>query len=341
MTQARILSLTACCAGALAAPMAMAGGQAPGTPISNAVTVSYASGGDVITLPGTPAASFSVDQRLSFTFAPLDDPASVNVEPGAATQEIRFLLTNTGNAAAPFDIDLSAIEDQLGLRYDAEASGAEGTYSVVLRNAEGAEGTPYDPTGTQATPALAADGALIVVLRASIPRSASDGQVSAFEASAVPLAPGGGERQPEVTGQGLEAVDIVYGDPGGDGREAGSASYRVLAPQLSAVKDVVVISENRAGGFDCASGAPEVGAEAFVPGACVEYTITLSNAEAASSAATLLAFNDALPETVSYTAIAGNNGFDEVAVRDGVIRGEVGSLAPGASATVRVRATVD
>ncbi|SER86912.1 conserved repeat domain-containing protein [Tranquillimonas rosea] len=341
MTRHQSLSLATALAGALAAPAVLADGQPSGTAISNSISVVYESGGDQIELPGVASADFTVDQRVSFAFAALDDSATVNVEPGASAQEIRFLLTNTGNEPVPFDIDIEALEDQLGLTFDPAGDGAEGTYSVFLQPEEGGEATSFDPNGTVATPAVAVDGSLIVVVRATIPRSASDGQLTALRATATPLAPGGGGPQGAVTGQGLDGIDIVYGDDGGDGTEQGEVSYQVLAPLLSAMKDVIVVSENRAGGFSCGNGPPEPGAEAFIPGACVEYTITLSNAPEASSPATTLSFNDTLPENVTYDAIAANNGFDNVEVADGVISGTVGSLVPGASATVRVRATVN
>lgn len=341
MTKTATTQISAALAGAVLGSAAAADGQPPGTVISNAISVAYETGGDAIELPAPAPVDVTVDQRLSFGFTPLDDPATVNVEPGAAAQEMRFLLTNDGNAAAPYDIDIEAVEDQLGLTFDPGGGGAEGTYSVFLREAEGGEATAYDPTGTVPTPTVDVDGSLVVVLRATIPRGASDGQLSAFRASAAPLAPGGGGPQSAVRGQGLGAVDIVFADDGFDGSEQGEISYQVLAPQLSAVKDVIVVSENRAGGFSCGSGSPETGAEAFIPGACVEYTITLSNAAEASSPATMLSFNDTLPENVSFDAVAANNGFDAVGVSDGVISGEIGSLAPGASASVRVRATVN
>lgn len=340
MTKTAILTMSAALFGAALGSAAFADGQPPGTVISNAISVTYETGGDAVDLPAPDPVDVIVDQKLSFGFTPLDDPATVNVEPGAAAQEMRFVLTNDGNAAVPYDIDIEVVEDQLGLTFDPAGGGAEGTYSVFLREAEGGEATAYDPTGTVPTPTIDVDGSLVVVVRATIPRGVSDGQLSAFRAMAAPLAPGGGP-QSAVRGQGLGAVDIVFADDGFDGSEEGEISYQVLAPQLSAVKDVFVVSENRAGGFVCGSGSPEVGAEAFIPGACVEYTITLSNAAEASSPATMLSFNDTLPENVTFEAVASNNGFDAVSVNDGVLSGEIGSLAPGASASVRVRATVN
>ena len=320
---------------------AAAAGAPPGEIVSNSMTLSYETGGDTITQEEAAEASFTVDQRLSFTFASLEDGGTVNVEPGAAAQEIRLILTNTGNAAVPFDIDVAAVADQLGLTLDPGGGGEEGTYSVFLLDEPGGTAVAYDPSGVVSTGPIPADGSRIVVIRATIPRSAGDGALTSFEVSAAPLTPNGSGTQGAVRGQGLGAVDIVYGDEGEDGTVLSETSYQVLAPQLTAAKDVIVVSENRTGEFSCSGGAPEPEAEAFIPGACIEYTITLSNAPEAGSPATFLQFNDTLPEGVTFDSVAVNNGFDELDVEGAMISGAVATLAPGSSAFVRIRATVD
>lgn len=326
--------------GALALP-ASADGAPPGEIVSNAMTLSYETGGDTITRETAAEASFTVDQRLSFTFTSLEDGTTVNVEPGAAAQDIRLILTNTGNQPVPFDVDVAAVADQLGLTLDPAGGGEEGTFSVYLLDDPGGTPVAYDPSGIVSTGAIQPDGTRIVVIRASIPRSAADGGLTSFEVSVTPLTPDGGAAQGAVRGQGLGTVDIVYGDAGSDGRELSETSFQVLAPQLTASKNVTVVSENRTGEFSCSGGSPDPEAEAFIPGACIEYVITLSNAAEASSPATFLQFNDTLPEGVSFDSVAVNNGFDELNVDGSLISGAVATLAPGTSASVRIRATVD
>ncbi len=78
---------------------------------------------------------------------------------------------------------------------------------------------------------------------------------------------------------------------------------KVTAPQLSASKSVVVLSEQLPGNtISCADGVENPTANlAPIPGACVEYTIEVTNAADASSSATNVAISDTVSDNLSIS----------------------------------------
>lgn len=341
-----LLSRTALVLVALAAAgQAPAGGTPSGTTVENTISLSYDSGGDTISDPTASTDSFNVDERLDFSLVGQDTPPDLTVEPTENSQTLTFLLTNEGNDPRDFDIDLAQTagpDGAIGLTFDATGSGAAGTYSVYTSpNPTGGPDTLYDPAGVDGVGSLAADGELYVKIVAHIPETASQDEQDVFTLTAQPLNGAGTGIQSESTSFGDGSTEVVYGDGGTDGTEDDTESYLVQSALISATKTVTVASENRDGGFDCANDTDESGAAAFVPGGCINYTITLTNDAAAGVAASNFTFTDALPGEISFVTIFTDTGFDTVSESSGTVTGTVNSLAPGSSATAVIRATID
>lgn len=338
----RILHLALSAAAALALTTTLASAQvAPGTVVSNTIDLSYTSGGTTISRTGAATANFTVDRKIDLNVDGLNSGGIVYAEQAANDPVLSFLVENLGNDTQGFDINVAS-SGSLGLTYDPTGAGAEGTYWVkISNNATPGAGTEviYNVNGTINAGDLPAGGKYWVHVYANVATSAASGQSRAFDVTATALNAGTNTITTAVSGQGLAGVDTVLADPGLDGREAASESLQINAPDLTASKTVAVISENIGGGFNCATGSPVAGAASPIPGACVEYTITVSNGSTATLAATNLAITDALPANVTYAGHTTGN-FTSVTKAGNTLTGQITTLAPGQTRSFTIRATV-
>lgn len=321
---------------------AHAAGTEPGTSISSTVSISYSSGGTTITQDDAASVEFVVDRKVDFSFQGQDAGGTVLADQGAAEQVMVYRLENEGNDASGYDIDVANTGD-IGLTHDPAGAGEPGTYSVYVGTETefAPEDALYDHDGTTNIGDLAADAVRFIKIVAHVPGGAPDAASDVFDITATALDAGTNTVTTEVTGQGLQGVDTIFTDPEENGSESASESYVIQAPQLSADKTAAVVSENLSGDFDCGSGAAETGAEAAVPGACVEYTISVSNADDASTDAVNVIITDELPDGITFAGIAANTGFDSVNEASGTVSAELSALPPGSTASIRIRATVN
>lgn len=323
--------------------MAHAGGTTPGTNVSNSIDISYSSGGNTINRTNAASVSFVVDRKVDLLLQGQDAGGLVTVQQGSNVEQLTYRLVNQGNDASGYDIDV-ANSGAIGLTYDATGGGAEGTYSVYIGNSPGAvsgSDVLYDAAGTTNIGDVAADGEVYVKIVANIPAASQDGDTDAFDVTATALDAGTNTITTETASPSINTVDTILADPGTNGFEVVTESYKVTAPVLSATKTSTIASENIGGSFTCASDPVDPAAKAYVPGGCVEYTITVTNDGAASSAASNLSVSDAIPGDLTFAGILSQSGFDNVSESGGTVTATAASLAPGSTATTVVRATIN
>jgi len=337
----RVLHLALSAAAALALSTTLASAQSsPGTLVSNTIDLSYSSGGTTITQSSAATATFTVDRKIDLNVDGLNGGSTVYAQQAANDAVLSYVVQNLGNDTQGFDVTVDS-SGTLGLTY-ATTAGAEGTYWVVISNnaipGAGTE-TLYDVTATRNAGNLPPGGRYWVHVYANIATTATSGQARTFTVTATALNAGSNTIATELRNQGLNGIDTVFADPGTDGFEAASESLQVNAPVLSATKGVAVISENLDGTFACATGSPVVGAQAAIPGACLEYTITVNNGAGATQTATDLTITDQLPAGVSY--VAHDKGtFTSVSLSGTTLTAMVSTLPAGANASFTIRATV-
>lgn len=312
-----------------------------GTDITNTVSLSYTSGGNTIEVDDIATSTFTVDRKIDLAVTGLNAGALVNAERAQDLASLSWMIENLGNDPQGFDINVTDT-GPLGLTYDAMGSGNAGTWWVVISdNATPGAGTeaPYDIVGTNSIGDILPEGMFYVHIYASIPETAASLSSRDFLVAATVLDEATNDVTVESRGNGINAVDVVFADPAPGGTEQFSQTLQILAPELSATKTVTVISENLDGTFNCASGSPVVGAEAAVPGACVEYTITVTNSPTASAPAVDVEITDALPTNLTFVSL--NQGtFDSAVHNSGTITAGVDPIAVGGSASLTIRATV-
>lgn len=300
---------------ALVGESATAIGTASGISVDNIATVEYAVGATTqptiessptgnTTGTGTPT-SFLVDNMVDLTVSETS-LGYTTVAAGGANEVLVYTVRNTGNTVQDFSLsaaDLAtAAADPFGGNDNFDATGV-GIF--VDANNDGL----YD-AGDTATyiDELAADTDVEVFVVRSIPALQVSGDVSGITLTAQ-VAQGG-----TLTVQGADItaddagsaddptlVQIVFADGSGDtddpinpdGKHSDTDAYRVGAAVLTVAKTSQVIS-------DPVNGASNPKA---IPGAIVEYTVTISNDVAATATATSVQVTDDLDAQITAGTI--------------------------------------
>ena len=262
---------------------ALALGTDAGTEVSNWATVAYDVGGNVQTpIPSDPTGNsdplagnptlFLVDRRVDFVLAVVD-VAHVPVSPGEIDQVASFTLTNNGNAI--MDFRLSVLDfgaDVFGLSDTTDL----GTYRIRVGNGGGAPvlgDLPY-------VDELAEDATVLISVFADVPLTVLNGERANIELTAtaadhVSAAPTPGDLDPDLSeSPGLDdptLIESVFADTDNNGFEFVQNGYVVISAELVITKTSLVI-------FDL------LGSDKAVPGAVIEYTVTINNTAGASDA---------------------------------------------------------
>ena len=296
---------------------AFAGGTSAGTNVTNTFTLDYqVSGVDQpqITNDGAPGndapTAFTVDRLVDLTVALTSNET---VAPGAQDQELVFSVTNDGNDTHAYAL---SIVNESGDEFSATGT----TLFYYIDDGDGI----FEPGGDDAaavayngssTPDLAPDATLWVAIQGDIPSTGvSDGDTDVLSLVADTLDAGtttattGDSDGNTMTG----TAENVLADGTGTSNEVANAgdhsasgSFVIGSAALTGVKTVSVFSED---GTGCATipGTPAVGDQYSVPGACVEYVITVENT--GSVDATSVVVNDILNDNLEFIA-ADTSGF--------------------------------
>lgn len=346
---------------------------APGTPVNNTISLNYNTGAGEIELSGSqlPTANFVVDRKVDLVLNSQLSPTDEVTAPSGSTQVLlAFNLENNGNGTQDFQIDVVR-NGALNLTASATATDTPdaGEYSVVFSTSDNLSGVIPTPASGNIE-GLAAGADIYILIVANIPLTTDDDLEADFTVTATALTDTGGEiiytRLLGLMGENVIAVDTESNStlspgtelsPAEDGIAADQGRIRVSTPMISAEKEVIVVSEDpnfACDDLDLAGNAPEADAGA-IPGACIEYTITVENT-AVSAAATTINISDELPSQVSheansnfvYTVIdggaagAGTTSSAADLESDGVtVSGTIGNLPAGERATLRIRATIN
>ena len=331
-------SLMAVAAG-IASP-AFAAGTTSGTSITNTVNVTYAVGG-VTQNPLTASDTFVVDRKINLTVTEVGS-TTTTVSPGQLAAVTTFDVTNLSNAT--IDVGLLATNlagdnyDVLNFKYYADTNN-DGVYTA---------GTDLQITYIDQ---LVADGIKRVFVVADIPLGQTTGQVAnirlAGTAQEGTIAGTQGGTILATSGANTAGVDTVLADTNAnnntasDGISFAQDSYTILAAALTATKTSRVVS-------DPINGTTNPKA---IPGAVVEYCITVSNAGGAD--ATNVAISDPLPAQTLYfsafgvkvngTVTSGSCNADGTiagAESAGTVTGTIPSITASQSRTVLFQVTI-
>ncbi len=330
--------------GGLAASPALAAGTAAGTTITNNVSVDYTVGG-INQTDATATNDIIVDRKINVTVARIDGTAT-SVTPGAANQAVSFRIENVSNAT--LDFQLSALQKATGTA--AGISGNDGfdvnTPFVYYLDANG-NNTFEAGTDTVITHlnALAPDTPVTVhVVTPLVPLSATNTQIAAVTLTATAKEADNGTAIGSNLTQASSntaGVDTIFADGAGASDAARDAAF-------SATDDYVVLTATLTATKTSTVVAGDFGTGAAIPGATVQYCISVSNSGGAS--ATGVAITDTLPSQVTYDTgygvkVGGANcttpGATNGSYASGVVSGTIATLATGTTQTLIFRATIN
>lgn len=269
---------------------------------------------------------FTVDRKVDLDVLALSTPTSV--DPGQPDVPVFFQVTNEGNDNFRYDLaatnrpDGSSDDefDVTGLTIEAVLLAANGTCDENVTFPSGSTVVQNGPNNQD----VPADRVLCVRVTGDVPAGQSDGTDAGLFLAATAVQPsqwarqGQGGARPggnasagtDLAAQGnantidgaaqnvfLDAAGDVNGDGAGDGRHSDTSVLVVASADLTAAKSVEAVKTALAPSEDCAS-VPAASQAFAVPGACVEYVITVTNK--GSQDATAVKVQDTLPDGVTF-----------------------------------------
>lgn len=278
---------------------AFAAGTTQGTSITNNVNVNFQVGG----VPQTQASAsdvFVVDRKVIFTLAEKAPTGTTSVSPGQTARITTFILTNTSNDTLDFTITPSQLVGGTAAHGGTDAFNV--TNLLVCLDANADNTCDAAATATLTVNDLIADANTTILVVGDIPLAAVNGQVAGISLSAAALNSNGTAitAATDATVNGAGTVETIFADAaksgnGGtsaarDGIDVATDDYTVQAAVLSVFKTSRIISDG-------------VSASNFksVPGAVVEYCISVANA-AGGATATNITISDLVPTNTTYQA---------------------------------------
>jgi len=325
---------------------ALAAGTLAGEVITNEVTVSYEVGG--IEQDDEEASDeITVDRKIDLTVARVDDVAT-EVTPGEEDTAVSFIVENISNDTLDFELDADQVTtgNPAGITGN-DAFDVDTPFTFYLDDGDNIFEIGDDTLITHLN-ALAPDTPVTIhVVTSQVPLSGLDSDdiaaviltATAREDNALATL---GAALVESVSNVVDEVDTVFadgtGDTDGDYDAAFSATddFLVLTAAITATKTSSIV----AGGF--AIGAA-------IPGATIEYCITVTNASGGADADNIV-ISDTLPSEVTYDSDFGifvggadcdTPGPDSGSFADPVVSGTITTLPAGDSQTLIFRATID
>jgi len=278
-----ILRLGAMFAALLAGQQVMAIGTAAGTSIDNTVSVDYEVAG-INQADLTSVVSFVVDRRVDFTLT-LVGGALVDVTPGENDAFFDLLLTNDSNSPLDFNLvlDQAGVVTVRGVGDTADMTDPE--YAV---SADFVADTAPVQGGAQFVDELPADEDAIIRVWGDAALTLLNGQIAGIQIDATAAEPGTATVEGAALVDGVANTDAgvenVFADADTDGVEIQTDGFIVVSADLVVTKSYAVIAG------DLGSGLP-------IPGATVEYTITVVNGGTIAADAVIL--SDAIDTDVT------------------------------------------
>lgn len=332
-----------------AADTASAIGADAGTTVSNTASVVYTVNAVVQPAVASNAADFVVDRLVDLTVTAI--PVTYVAVTPATDGAFLFSVANTSNATLGFNLSAANnATDPFGGTDNFDPT----TLTAVVD--AGVIGT-YEPGVDVATTmdTVIEDGTFGVWVVAAIPGGQGNLDIAAVTLTATAREPGvgGAALTEEANPEDPLVMETVFGDGAGDTDAANDAAfsdsgaYQVASADVTITKTETLISDPVNG------AAPNA---RHIPGALVEYVVTVTNDAASAFPATTLTISDVLPGDVSFAPDTYGVGFgidldgtpqsnaadaDQGSEAGGTVTVTVPSLAAGASAVITFRVTVD
>lgn len=305
-----VARLGAMAAAALLAQQATAAGTDPGVSVTNTATVNYSVSGTAQAPIDSNTAEFLVDRRVDMSVDQVG-AALTQVTPGLPGVFVEFIVTNLSNGVIDFNLDFAQLSSADGdVRgpgtTDSDDDMSNVTISVsAASDGVGTPGAGPDPVlgGPTVVNDLAEDDSIRVRLYADSPAALANLDIANLRLDATAADPASGTDLVASVTWTAGTVDNVFADTDNDGVESAADGFQAVSATLTVTKTQAVISDPLSSGF-------------AIPGARIEYTITLDNS-AGTVPATDIVIGDDVDTDVTFVADAYNGGAANVAFSGG------------------------
>jgi uncharacterized repeat protein (TIGR01451 family) len=274
--------------------------------------------------------TFVVDNKIDLTVTEVGG-AATTVGAGAANVVTTFRVTNTGNNAQGYNLSAANLAGTtLFGRTDAFDMTNLRTF-VSTAVCSGVSPTPAFNAGTDTAvniTTLAADACAYVFIVADTPVTATNDQAANVQLTALTRVATTLAAVTQTAGaESPTVVDVVFADAGRDAQQTADDQYFVQTAALSVAKTSTVVSDPFNGTTNPKS----------IPGAVMEYGITLTNTGAVS--ATVVTITDPIPANTTYANGTYNAGASNVSITVGATttfcQAEAGGTDTNADGCVR------
>lgn len=269
MQVGRIPRLCLIALGLLFTQQSFAIGTPAGDTVANTASVEYAVGGVAQNAISSNTASFLVDQRVDFTLSEVDG-APTAVTPGLPNAVTTFTLTNTGNAVQDFNLSAANLVGGT-INGNVDTGQVEDPPRVFADTNDSGVFDAGDDVFVDELSATAGSNSVLVFVVANVPVGLLNGAganvemtATAHDAGAAGL--GAITTDDAGTADDTTIVQVVFANGNGGGVEVSQDGYAVASASLAATKGSAVIDD----GFSVTN--PKA-----IPGAIIEYTVTILN----------------------------------------------------------------
>ena len=353
---------------------AFASGTTAGTQFTNTASVAFQVGGVNQTAINA-SNTITVDRKVTVLVETVDT-TFVTVSPNQSNAVTTFRVTNQSNATIDVGLALSQLSGVAG-PFSAGTDNFNVTnvrYFVETGGTAGYDATDTDITASPYLDQLIADGVRTVYIVADVPSTQVNNDVAAIAligqareadtsgAQGIVITATAGANNNNAAGTFDTVLFDLAGtdDAANDGRSSSRDAYKVAAATLTVTKLSRVIQDpvNGAGAggtSDPFAATPNADAK-MIPGAVVEYCITVANATGSASATTVN-ITDVLPTQTTYISSGSFGVFEAGTVASGVcsggtntgtynagatrVDGTLGTVAAGATKTLYFRVTIN
>ncbi len=284
----------------LVGQQAMAVGTRAGTSIENTASVDYSVGGIDQEDIASNQVTFVVDRRVDFLLEPIVPGTLEDVTPGENEAWVDFRLTNTSNSDLDFNLLLAQLTDGTAVgpgTDNADMAAVEYAVSADLESL-----TNPDPVqgGDQYVDELPPDESIRIRVWGDAALTMVNAEVAGVELTATAAEPGTSGTEGGALAYGVAnndaTIENVAANNAGGGVEVASDGFVVVSAGLSVAKAYAVIDD----GF---------GGTLPIPGAEVEYTITIVNSSTTTPADSVV-ITDTLDGDLVFLADALAGGAD-------------------------------
>ena len=250
-------------------------GTPSGDTITNTATVNY-SVNSVNQTPVVASTSFRVDTVINLN---VTGGFTYDVTPGALAQVATYTVTNTSNITSNFTLGVTD-EDAGATDFDMS------NFVIHVDNGDDVYNA-VDDTATSIT-GLASGISRTVFVTGDVPGTATNNQDAPVRLTATAIEPVSGlEWVNDTSADDPDVVQIVVANNDAFADD----TFNILTATLGVTKSSLVITDNL---------VPPSANPKAIPGATVEYTITIANT--GSQPATLQTLSDALPTATTFRA---------------------------------------